>query len=109
MAPGTLIDYRLRLFGLPFRWRTRISRWEPEQLFVDEQISGPYALWHHTHTFSDCDAGTRMIDEVRYRLPLEPLGRIALPLVRRQLQRIFDFREQRVLELMGGPERDYSS
>lgn len=103
MALGVLIDYRLRLGGIPFRWRTRITRWEPGVRFVDEQLKGPYALWHHTHRFRDENGGTRMEDEVRYRLPLSPLSEIVHPLVRKQIEGIFAHR-QRVVEtlLLGG-------
>ena len=101
MAVGTLIEYRLRLFGVPFRWLTRISRWEPGVAFVDEQVKGPYALWVHTHTFRDAEGGTLVSDEVRYRLPLFPLGEAALPLVRLQLRRIFAYRSRRLGELLG--------
>lgn len=106
MREGALIDYRLQLFGLPFRWRTRISRWEPGRGFEDEQLRGPYRLWVHGHRFRAVPGGTEMEDEVRYALPLFPLGELALPVVRRQLARIFDYREQRVCELFGAlPER----
>jgi ligand-binding SRPBCC domain-containing protein len=92
MAEGTLIDYRLRLFGLPFSWRTRISRWEPPDAFADEQLRGPYARWHHTHTFDAVPGGTRMTDRVRFRLPLGVVGRPAVPVVKLQLRRIFAYR-----------------
>ena len=69
MAEGTLIDYRLSLHGAPLRWRTRIEAWVPGQRFVDLQLSGPYRLWRHTHTFEDVPGGTRMSDEVEYRCP----------------------------------------
>ncbi|MDO8188100.1 SRPBCC family protein [Conexibacter sp. JD483] len=107
MAPGTLIDYRLRLHGLPLRWRTRIAAWEPGERFVDEQLSGPYALWHHTHEFTPAPAApggeprTAMRDTVRYALPLGPLGELAHRiLVRRDLDRIFDFRAATVARLL---------
>jgi ligand-binding SRPBCC domain-containing protein len=100
MAAGTTIDYRLRLFGVPFGWRTRIERFEPESGFVDVQIRGPYRLWHHTHTFEPVGATTRMRDRVRYALPLGPLGRLAhAAVVRRTLDSIFDYRRDRVAEL----------
>jgi ligand-binding SRPBCC domain-containing protein len=94
---GTLIDYRLGLFGVPLRWRTIIARWEPPNLFVDEQLKGPYRLWEHTHRFYDGKPGETIIeDTVRYRLPLEPLGDLAHPLVRLQLNWIFQYRQQAV-------------
>src|SRR5277367_5549628 len=55
MKPGLLIDYRIRVHGIPIRWRTEILTWEPPERFVDTQLSGPYTLWHHTHTFTERD------------------------------------------------------
>jgi ligand-binding SRPBCC domain-containing protein len=92
ITEGTVIDYRLRLFGVPFRWRTRIIEWQPNDQFVDEQIRGPYSYWRHLHSFAEYETGTRMTDRVEYRLPLRPAGAVALPLVRRQLDRIFRYR-----------------
>ena len=101
MAPGALIDYRLRLFGIPFGWRTRISVWDPPHRFVDEQLRGPYHTWMHLHEFREADEGTWMRDEVRYRLPFHPLGSVALPLVRAQLTRIFRFRSEAIRTALG--------
>jgi ligand-binding SRPBCC domain-containing protein len=89
---GTIIDFRLRLFGVPFHWRTRIVQWHPNDQFIDEQIRGPYRSWRHLHTFAECEGGTRMTDRVEYRLPLWVAGAMAVPLVRRQLDRIFRYR-----------------
>jgi len=100
MRPGARIDYALSLFGVRFSWRSEITVWEPETRFVDIQVRGPYAEWVHTHTFEDVPGGTRIRDHVRYRLPLAPLGNIALPVVRVQLRRIFDYREAVTRRLM---------
>jgi ligand-binding SRPBCC domain-containing protein len=93
MGPGTLIPYRLRLHGVPLRWLTRIVAWEPGHHFADRQVSGPYRSWHHSHTFLPHRRGTLMRDRVLYELPLGALGQLAgVVLVRRDLDRIFDFR-----------------
>ena len=102
MGEGTIIDYRLQLFGVPFGWRTRIVEWQPNHRFVDDQIRGPYSRWRHLHTFVACESGTRMTDRVEYRLPLEPAGSLALPLVRRQLDRIFRYRANTIRRLLAG-------
>jgi ligand-binding SRPBCC domain-containing protein len=101
ITEGTVIDYRLRLFGIPFHWRTRIIEWQPNDQFVDEQIRGPYSYWRHLHSFAECETGTRMTDRVEYRLPFLPAGSVALPLVRRQLDRIFRYRANALTRLGG--------
>lgn len=101
MRPGASIQYRLRLHGLGIDWLTRIEEWEPGVRFVDAQLAGPYALWHHTHTFEARGGGTLVGDVVRYALPVWPLGELAMPLVRRDLTRIFDFRRDEVARLLG--------
>ena len=100
MRAGALIDYRLALFGVPFRWRTEISCWEPPHRFVDRQLAGPYRLWVHTHEFVAERNGTRMRDHVEYVLPLGRLGLVGRRLVRHQLDRIFDFREATIQRLL---------
>lgn len=100
---GTLIDYQIKLFGVPLQWRTRIEELEPPWRFADVQLRGPYKLWRHTHEFREVQGGTLMTDRVRYQLYLGPLGRLAHALwVRRTLVRIFDYRRQTIERLLGG-------
>ena len=104
MREGTLIDYRLRLFGVPLRWRARITNWQPPLGFVDEQLHGPYRAWMHTHRFYAGGGATIVEDVVRYGLPFGQLGDLFHPLVRLQLERIFRFRQSAVRScLLGEP------
>jgi len=94
MRAGALIDYRLRLHGVPLRWRTEIAVWEPPVRFVDRQVSGPYALWEHEHRFRNVAGGVVMSDHASYRIRG---GRLAdrvgdLAVARRDLRRIFEYR-----------------
>jgi ligand-binding SRPBCC domain-containing protein len=101
MNPDTLIDYSLSLYGVRFRWRTRIESHTPDVAFIDTQESGPYKLWHHTHTFEDVEGGTLMRDLVRYQVPFGPLGQLAHAIfVRRALNQIFEFRRNAIDRIM---------
>jgi uncharacterized protein len=96
LQAGDRIDYRIRITGMPLRWRTLISEWDPPRSFTDEQEKGPYRRWIHRHTFQPMDDGKVMvIDRVDYELPLGVLGRLAGGFwVRRQLRNIFDYRSE---------------
>lgn len=104
VTPGLLMDYRVRLYGLPLRWQSRIESVDPPREFLDIQTKGPYSYWHHRHTFEDAGSGATVIrDQVDYGLPLGPLGSIAYYLfVERSLREIFDFRERKLAELIVG-------
>ena len=103
MREGTLIDYRLRLNGLPMSWQTLISKWDPPNEFIDEQISGPYKQWIHRHKFTELGPDKTLIeDEVRYRLPFEPFGDLAHFVVKGQLTKIFGHRQKVVAEYFQG-------
>jgi ligand-binding SRPBCC domain-containing protein len=103
MGFGTLIGYRLRVHAVPVRWISRIEVWDSGRLFVDRQLRGPYRLWHHRHEFVACAEGTVVRDRVRYALPLGRLGELAHgAFVRRDVERIFDFRRAAVAQLLGG-------
>jgi ligand-binding SRPBCC domain-containing protein len=102
LAYGSLLHYRLELFRVPIHWLTRISTWQPPRSFSDEQLVGPYPLWEHTHRFVPVPGGTEIYDHVLYRLPGGPMA----PLVRqafvgRWLDEIFDYRAQRLQEILG--------
>lgn len=95
MRKGLILDYRLKVRGIPIRWRTEIPEWDPPHKFVDNQVRGPYRLWHHTHTFETIDGGTRTLctDVVRYR----PRGWLLAPIVnklfvQRDVEKIFRYR-----------------
>jgi ligand-binding SRPBCC domain-containing protein len=109
MCQGARIDYALSLGVVPLKWRTRIPEWEPGVLFVDEQESGPYRLWRHTHRFEDQGSSTMMRDLVEYAEPLGALGWVAHVLfVERALDRIFDFRRDAIRRRFG-PEAPVDS
>jgi ligand-binding SRPBCC domain-containing protein len=104
LSEGTCIDYRLRLFGIPFSWQTEIQCWNPPEVFVDVQRRGPYKHWVHTHRFREEQRATIIEDEVQYALPYAPLGELMYPLVRLQLARIFRYRQQAIRAyLIEGP------
>jgi ligand-binding SRPBCC domain-containing protein len=98
MRRGALIRYRLRLRGVPVSWVARIEEWQPDRRFADLQLRGPYRYWRHEHDFEpDPSGGTLIRDTVRYALPAGFLGELVhRSLVRRDLERIFDFRERAV-------------
>ncbi|MFZ2493722.1 MAG: SRPBCC family protein [Thermoanaerobaculia bacterium] len=100
LREGTLIEYRLRLLGIPFGWTTRIAAWDPPARFVDEQLRGPYRQWVHEHAFTAVGERTRMRDTVRWSLPMQPFGELAYPLVKFQIGRIFAYRETAIRELL---------
>jgi ligand-binding SRPBCC domain-containing protein len=99
MRSGLIIDYRLKVHGVPIRWKTEILDWEPPHRFVDTQLKGPYKLWHHTHTFEERDGGTLCRDVVLYW----PLGGALMNwlFVRRDVEQIFEFRRKTLLARFG--------
>jgi len=97
---GTIINYRLKIKGIPARWRTLISRWDPDYEFVDEMLIGPYTQWHHTHRFESIAGGTLLTDSVVYRMPFGILGDLAAAiLVNRDIQSIFNYRMKVIREM----------
>jgi hypothetical protein len=95
LKTGALINYKLRVNGIPLSWTTRIETWNPPQEFSDIRLHGPYKLWHHTHKFVEKNGGTTMTDHVDYELPFGPLGELAhMVWVRRDVESIFAYREK---------------
>jgi ligand-binding SRPBCC domain-containing protein len=90
MRVGAIIDYRIRLHGIPIRWRSEITAWDPPFRFVDEQRRGPYRLWRHEHTFEERRGLTLVRDHVDYAVTGGWL--VNRLVVRRDLDRIFAFR-----------------
>src|SRR5262245_9043567 len=103
MEAGTLIEYRLALFGVPIHWRSIIESWIPEESFVDRQIKGPYSYWRHTHSFEE--KGPREIlmrDFIEYCIPYSIFGKVAHGLfIKRWLDDIFDYRATMTAHLLG--------
>jgi ligand-binding SRPBCC domain-containing protein len=104
MRRGLEIDYLFRWLGLPMKWKTEITEYEPPSMFVDEARRSPYSFWRHRHTFRETAEGTVVADRVEYDLPFGPLGRLAHGFtVAPQLRRIFDHRQRAIADLLGGP------
>jgi len=99
MKKGALIDYQIKLFGLPMNWKTEISEWQPPHFFIDTQLKGPYTKWVHKHHFKEVENGTEITDIVNYQLPGGLLAPAAHSLiVKHQLKSIFDFRTRIIKE-----------
>ncbi|MEE9252704.1 MAG: SRPBCC family protein [Thermodesulfobacteriota bacterium] len=103
---GLIITYRMRpLWGIPINWVTEILTVEKPHLFVDEQRSGPYSLWHHKHMFREVEGGMEALDIIDYALPLGPLSGAAHALiVKKQLDEIFAYRAKALDEIFGSLE-----
>jgi len=100
MAAGAIIDYRIKLNGIPFNWKTEICEWKVNEYFVDQQIEGPYLIWHHTHSFKAIPEGTEMTDEVKYLSPgwiLEPI--IQALFIKSKVESIFDYRNNQLKQI----------
>jgi len=102
LAVGVTIDYRLRIHGVPIRWRSEIATWEPPHRFVDKQVRGPYRLWDHEHRFREERGGTVSEDRVLYAVPGGTLMNRLF--VARDVEQTFAFRSKKLRELFGGSD-----
>ena len=102
MQAGAILEYELSMFGVRFHWKTLIEKWTPESSFVDVQLTGPYSLWRHTHTFEELEKNRTLVrDHVEYRVPLSILGRVAHAIfVKYSLKKIFDYRAAATARLL---------
>lgn len=102
MKAGALIDYQIKIMGIPLRWTTLIETYEKPNGFVDVQLKGPYAYWHHTHTFHQKEGCVEIVDRVVYGMPFGFLGDLLHSLwVKRDLEKIFDFRHRVISDYFG--------
>lgn len=99
LSKGVVVDYKLRIHGLPLRWQSEITAWEPPHRFVDEQLRGPYRLWRHEHRFREERGGTVAEDHIVYAVPGGAL--VNRLFVARDVEKIFAFRSEKLRELFG--------
>lgn len=100
---GQIIIHHIKpLLGFRMRWVTEITHVKQQQYFIDEQRFGPYKFWHHEHRFIEKEQGVLAIDKIHYELPFGPLGKLVNQMkVRFDLEKIFDFRQKKLVELFG--------
>lgn len=100
MRRGTIIEYSFKLRGLTVHWKTCITKWQPPKCFTDVQLRGPYLMWRHDHDFEPRPDGVVVRDTIEYALPLAPISNVALPMVRGDMRRIFDYRSMQLSRLL---------
>lgn len=99
---GTLIDYKLKIHGVPAKWKTEISQWNPGESFIDSQLKGPYNKWIHLHEFYKAGQGCLIRDFVRYKVPLGKIGALLTgAFIRKDINEIFNFRKTKIKEIFG--------
>ena len=76
MKEGQIIDYTVKLLSVNVRWRTIITEYNCKDKFVDQQLKGPYSMWHHTHEFQELNGKVKMTDTILYAIPFGILGEI---------------------------------
>ena len=98
MKEGTLIDYTVKIMSFPIRWRTLITKYDPPNTFIDQQLKGPYSMWHHTHLFEKINDNETLIkDIILYAVPFSFIGSITHSLyIKRDLENIFDYRSKEI-------------
>jgi len=102
MAKGTLIDYQLKIYKIPVKWKTEIIAWKPPHRFIDSQLKGPYRKWIHEHKFEAVGNETKMTDTVEYAIPGWIFSNIINNIfVKKDILKIFKFREEKLITIFG--------
>ena len=102
ITEGTRLDYKLCLHGIPVRWQSLITNWEPDTGFSDIQAKGPYSVWRHTHEFEERNGGTLIRDKVLFKVPFGAPGELILTgLIQKDLKKIFNYRKRKIEEIFG--------
>jgi uncharacterized protein len=98
---GTIFSYRLSIHGIPFKWKSKITDWNPASKFSDIQLKGPYSYWHHTHSFEEKNGGTLIKDHVLYKVPFGFLGDLVVGnFIKKDLETVFSYRTKTIDTLM---------
>ena len=103
MYAGQVLQYSVTpLPGVKTKWVSEITQFEHKKYFVDDQLYGPYAFWHHKHFIHEIDGGVEMEDIIDYKVPLGFIGQILHPIaVKPKLERVFEYRQKKMIELFG--------
>ena len=103
MFAGQIIQYLVTpILGIKTKWVSEITHFEEKKYFVDLQLYGPYALWHHKHFINKIDGGVELEDIIDYKVPLGILGQMVHPfIVKPKLEEIFNYRQQKMIEIFG--------
>jgi uncharacterized protein (TIGR01777 family) len=102
IVKGSLIDYQIKIHGIPMHWRTLIKEWNDQKSFVDTQLKGPYSKWNHQHLFHEVSGGTLILDQITYKVPVSIVGKLLLgKFIRHDVDKIFSYRREKIAELFG--------
>ncbi|WP_411895472.1 SRPBCC family protein [Winogradskyella sp. A2] len=103
MYAGQVLQYSVTpLPGFKTKWVSEITQYEEKKYFVDLQLYGPYAFWHHKHFVHEIEGGVEMEDIIDYKVPLGILGRLVHPfLVKPKLEAVFNYRKEQLEQLFG--------
>ena len=74
---------------------------------MDEQRIGPYKFWYHYHQVDEEDGRVKLTDRIFYEVPYGLFGKILHKfIIRKTLKKIFDFRSDKLAELLNTSSPD---